>query len=409
MSRSFGPSIDFLAPLYHGNAMGAAGVAYRLERTAGHSLRRLCARTRLPVSEATRLPLERLEQRPAPTVVAPTGVAGNGHRSSVPNNAMDIVARAWSRGNDSNSGDANPATHRTMKSVAPTWLVGGDTIDYLWRLPRSDSARCEPASTYLCLREEHRRTRLGHRHGGGPRLLSPTRRWRSCPANAGSRSRVTTRTLSVFQGPGPRGFDETPRGGSVPAARRRCWTNHLRCTSSALGLRCRGTTAVPLIHCRGPWPPSPCSSSTEAGSDLFDNLQGFDYGRNDPPCHEGSRKSIREGHRPGSTPSCSAMAKSPWRIREHQAVGPARSSFLPFQASRAAAKAVLCTSAPCDVRSSRAWRLGTMTRLIGPAWHFRARTRGRENEEPIAFSRLLSRSDNVSASLHPKLPHLDHG
>jgi CRISPR-associated protein Csb2 len=48
---------------------------------------------------------------------------------------MDVVASAWSRGNDSNSGDANPATHRAMKGVVPTWMLDGDTVRYLWLLP----------------------------------------------------------------------------------------------------------------------------------------------------------------------------------------------------------------------------------------------------------------------------------
>jgi CRISPR-associated protein Csb2 len=78
-----------------------------------------------------------LERRAPPAVVAPAGAAGNGYRLSVPNNAMDIVARAWCRGNESNSGDASPATHRTMKTVRPTWLVDGETVYYLWEVPDS--------------------------------------------------------------------------------------------------------------------------------------------------------------------------------------------------------------------------------------------------------------------------------
>ena len=67
-----------------------------------------------------------LEQEPAPVVIAPVAVvASHSYRLSVPNNAMDIVARAWARGNDSNSGDANPATHRTMKSIRPVLMRGG--------------------------------------------------------------------------------------------------------------------------------------------------------------------------------------------------------------------------------------------------------------------------------------------
>jgi CRISPR-associated protein Csb2 len=47
---------------------------------------------------------------------------------------MDIVAAAWDRGNYSNTGDASPATHRTMKRVKPLWMLSGDEVHYLWSL-----------------------------------------------------------------------------------------------------------------------------------------------------------------------------------------------------------------------------------------------------------------------------------
>ena len=78
-----------------------------------------------------------IERRLPPDIVAPVGVRGTGYRLSVPNNAMDIVARAWSRGGDSTSGDANPATHRTMKTVRPTYVDAGDPVHFLWRLDAS--------------------------------------------------------------------------------------------------------------------------------------------------------------------------------------------------------------------------------------------------------------------------------
>jgi len=76
--------------------------------------------------------LEWLETLPAPIIVAPAGFPGSGHLLSVPNNAMDVVARAWARGNYSDVGDASPATHRTMKLVRPTYLADGDAVHYLW-------------------------------------------------------------------------------------------------------------------------------------------------------------------------------------------------------------------------------------------------------------------------------------
>src|SRR5262245_57861993 len=58
-----------------------------------------------------------LEQQSPPEIIAPASVSGSPYRMSVPNNAMDLVAKAWSRGNLFGTGDANPATHRAMKTV----------------------------------------------------------------------------------------------------------------------------------------------------------------------------------------------------------------------------------------------------------------------------------------------------
>src|ERR1035437_1240076 len=60
-----------------------------------------------------------------PQIMAPTIRIGEPYRLSVPNNAMDLVVKAWAKGNYDGTGDANPATHRTMKTLRPTHLVGG--------------------------------------------------------------------------------------------------------------------------------------------------------------------------------------------------------------------------------------------------------------------------------------------
>lgn len=80
-----------------------------------------------------------LESQSPPTVVAPATQEGAPYRLSVPNNAMDIVARALVRGNTSGEGDANPATHRAMKAVRSTRLIDGDTVHFLWGLPETAS------------------------------------------------------------------------------------------------------------------------------------------------------------------------------------------------------------------------------------------------------------------------------
>lgn len=81
--------------------------------------------------------LEWLESQEPPLIVAPRGEEAKQYCLSVPNNAMDVVGKAWSRENYFGSGDANPATHRTMKTVRPMRLVDGDTVHYVWKLDRT--------------------------------------------------------------------------------------------------------------------------------------------------------------------------------------------------------------------------------------------------------------------------------
>lgn len=80
-----------------------------------------------------------LERQPPPTIVTPHTEVGTPYRLSVPNNAMDLVGRAWSKGNNSCKGDANPATHRTMKTIRPTHLIDGDTLHYLWPISETST------------------------------------------------------------------------------------------------------------------------------------------------------------------------------------------------------------------------------------------------------------------------------
>lgn len=138
-------SILFLDPAFHGRgdngkpewppsplrvfqSMIAAGAARLRKDTLTHEVR---------------VAFEWLEQQTPPIVIAPTSITSLGYSLSVPNNAMDIVAKAWCRGNYSNSGDASPAKHRTMKTVRPTRMIDGDGVHYLWPLvtPLTDEVR----------------------------------------------------------------------------------------------------------------------------------------------------------------------------------------------------------------------------------------------------------------------------
>jgi len=125
-------SIRFLNPTFHGRGDGGSPEWPPSPLRVFQSLVMAAARRRRTESLEA---LQWLERQPAPILIAPANTTASGYRLSVPNNAMDIVAKAWCRGNDSNSGDANPATHRTMKSVRPTLITDGDAVYYLWPLP----------------------------------------------------------------------------------------------------------------------------------------------------------------------------------------------------------------------------------------------------------------------------------
>jgi CRISPR-associated protein Csb2 len=86
---------------------------------------------------------------PPPLIVAPPAERAAHFCLSVPNNAMDLVARAWTRGVLFGKGDANPATHRTMKMVRPTRFPDNSTLYYLWQLPDPWSEEHRPHAEKL--------------------------------------------------------------------------------------------------------------------------------------------------------------------------------------------------------------------------------------------------------------------
>ena len=79
-----------------------------------------------------------LERQPPPAVITPDAEPGLPFRTAVPNNDLDRVARAWAGGNYSNSGDANPATHRSLKTIHPTRLLSGNAVRYVYVIADAD-------------------------------------------------------------------------------------------------------------------------------------------------------------------------------------------------------------------------------------------------------------------------------
>ena len=82
--------------------------------------------------------LEWLERKPPPDILAPACCMGAARRIAVPNNDMDSIATAWSRGQESRK---QASELKTLKSVQPTRLLVKEsdtpTLYYLWRLDES--------------------------------------------------------------------------------------------------------------------------------------------------------------------------------------------------------------------------------------------------------------------------------
>lgn len=79
-----------------------------------------------------------LEHQPPPQIVAPAGEPGQRLPVYVPNNAMDLTAKAWAKGSEALSKGARPEDNKTLKTFQPTHLRNGNTVHYLWPDPPTD-------------------------------------------------------------------------------------------------------------------------------------------------------------------------------------------------------------------------------------------------------------------------------
>lgn len=154
METHFCITVRLLDPRFHGRGDGGAPEwppsPLRLFQSLVATASRLGGGSLRPEHHAA---LQWLEEQPPPHLVAPFCVPSLGYRLSVPNNAMDIVASAWARGNYSGVGDADPRTHRAMKMVRPLLLEQGGSVHYLWLDAHSSKAEplCEIARSLVSL------------------------------------------------------------------------------------------------------------------------------------------------------------------------------------------------------------------------------------------------------------------
>lgn len=134
MSTHFVLSFRFLSPWFHGR--GDAGVPEWPPSPLRAYQALVAAAARAGELVSARSALSWLEGRSAPLIIAPEAMpSSTGYVLSVPHNAMDLVARQWSRGDEGSA-----AEHRTMKALRPHRLPDDAVVHYVWRLDSGESA-----------------------------------------------------------------------------------------------------------------------------------------------------------------------------------------------------------------------------------------------------------------------------
>jgi len=121
-------SFRFLSPWFHGRGDEGAPEWPPSPLRAFQAV--VAASARAGTLESMRGALTWLEQMAAPLIIAPEAIeSAVGYRLSVPHNAMDLVGKQWSRGDEGNA-----AEHRAMKSVRPYRLPDDSVVYYAWQL-----------------------------------------------------------------------------------------------------------------------------------------------------------------------------------------------------------------------------------------------------------------------------------
>lgn len=151
MARSLCISATFLNPIYHGRTdSGREGewppspmrlfqalTAAAFGACAPHGAERDAFASSLQWLE------ERSQDQP-PEIIAATAVAGTPCTLFVPNNDLDIVARAWAQ---SKPPPKEPAALKTAKVMRPHHLADPSQVHYVWTMPE---AMIPPEATTLC-------------------------------------------------------------------------------------------------------------------------------------------------------------------------------------------------------------------------------------------------------------------
>ncbi len=155
MSRWLAIEATFLSGRYHGRRGEGRETdwppsPYRLFQALLASAH-LGSRT-VQWSSAKEVAFRWLERRQPPEIRAPRAYSSSAFRLSVPNNDMDIVARAWARRSRSRR---RPSELRAAKTLRPVALEGDATVRYLWPITDGEWEGCRETAELICDESRH--------------------------------------------------------------------------------------------------------------------------------------------------------------------------------------------------------------------------------------------------------------
>jgi CRISPR-associated protein Csb2 len=126
-------SVHFYDPRFHGQGDGGAPEWPPSPLRLYQAMVAACAARGL--LDSAQSALRWLEQQSAPAVISPTAFLPQPYRIAVPNNDLDVPARYWAKGVEAPK-YKNPQDLKSMKTIRPTHFEAGDTIHFLYALPR---------------------------------------------------------------------------------------------------------------------------------------------------------------------------------------------------------------------------------------------------------------------------------
>jgi CRISPR-associated protein Csb2 len=128
--------MHFLFNKYHGSRDGGRRPDYPPSAHRLFQALTAAANNKGVVSDSAKGALQWLEKQSPPQIAVPDSSLGSRLKTFVPNNDMDVVAKAWAKGK---TPEKEPEKLRTEKILRPRHLGGDSTVRFLWSIKDASS------------------------------------------------------------------------------------------------------------------------------------------------------------------------------------------------------------------------------------------------------------------------------